>query len=274
MTAHDRSRQRRIPKVSGSTSTLAPRVLGGLPDVLREELIGAINEVERNYREGRWGPAELNGGKLCEVVYSIVRGHVDGLFPERAHKPEDMSKACRDLEKLPSSSVSRAIRIQIPRMIVALYEIRNSRSVGHVGGDVDPNRMDATVVLAMSRWLVSELVRIFNRVDSATATAFVDALTDRETPAVWVVGDRKRVLNTTLSMREKTLLLLHATPGPVPEATLCSWVEHSNPSVYRRDVLRVAHQARLIEYEEGGHIVHISPAGIRFVEDRLAQWIA
>ena len=69
MTAHLRPQRRPVPPASNSASTLTRPALGELPDALREELIGAINEVERNYREGRWEPAELNGGKLCEVVY-------------------------------------------------------------------------------------------------------------------------------------------------------------------------------------------------------------
>ena len=61
-------------------------VLSGLPPKLRAELLEAFNEIVRNYREGRWEPAELNGGKLSEVVYSIVRGLIDGGFPPSASK--------------------------------------------------------------------------------------------------------------------------------------------------------------------------------------------
>ena len=35
---------------------------------------------------------------------------------------------------------SLSVRIQISRMIVALYEVRNNRNVGHVGSEVDPNQ--------------------------------------------------------------------------------------------------------------------------------------
>jgi hypothetical protein len=45
-----------------------PAVLGGLPEVLRRELIDELNKIERHYREGRWEPAELDGGRLAEVV--------------------------------------------------------------------------------------------------------------------------------------------------------------------------------------------------------------
>jgi hypothetical protein len=48
------------------------------------------------------------------------------------------------------------------------------------------------------------------------------------------------------------------------------FVEHSNASVFRRDVLRPAHKARLIEYDEGSGDVTISPLGIEHVEEVLA----
>ena len=53
------------------------------------------------------------------------------------------------------------------------------------------------------------------------------------------------------------------------EADLVSWIEHSNASVYRRDVLRVAHKARLVEYDQQKGTVQISPCGIAYVEDQL-----
>src|SRR5438876_337250 len=83
------------------------------------------NKLARHYRESRWEPAELNGGKLSEIVYTILKGHVDGAFPATPSKPRNMVDACGALAS--ANSFPRAIRIQIPRIIVALYEIRNNR---------------------------------------------------------------------------------------------------------------------------------------------------
>src|SRR5206468_654238 len=99
-------------------------------------------EIERNFRERRWEPAELNGGKLCEAAYSILKGHVDGHFPAKPSKPSNFPQACLDLEKA-DPKFGRSVRLLIPRMLIPLYDIRNSRSVGHIGGDVDPNHMDS-----------------------------------------------------------------------------------------------------------------------------------
>jgi hypothetical protein len=250
-------------------------VFGVLPTSLRDELLAAFNQIVKNFRERRWEPAELNGGKLCEVVHSILQGYVDGKYPIKAKKPSNMVDACKKLETgTDPTKVPRSVRIQIPRMLVALYEIRNNRNVGHVGGDVDPTHMDAVCVLQMSKWVVAELVRILHAVDTETATQIVDALVDRETPLIWEVNGKKRVMRTDLSMRDKTLVLLHGDGGDVAETDLVSWVEHSNPSVYRRDILRKAHKARLLEYDQRLGVAQISPRGIEYVEETLLPSIA
>ncbi len=244
-------------------------VLGGIPQGLRTELIAAYTEVVRNYRERRWEPSELNAGKFCEVVYTILRGHVDGSFSSNASKPSNMVDACKALEKADANQFSRSIRIQIPRMLVAVYEVRNNRGVGHVGGDVNANHMDATCVLHMCQWVLAELVRNFHTTTTEIASKLVDTLVERVAPMIWSVDGKYRVLDTSLSMKEKTLLLLYHHSGSVLESDLCSWVEHSNASVYRRDILRRMHSAKLVEYDPATKRVTLSPTGIAFVEQKL-----
>ncbi|MDA0179028.1 hypothetical protein OJ997_01880 [Solirubrobacter phytolaccae] len=245
-------------------------VFSDLPDRLREELLDSFGKIVQNFSEHRWEPAELNGGKLCEVVYSIAKGMIDGQYPASASKPRNMVQACQQLEQSSGSSAPRSVRIQIPRMLVALYEVRNNRNVGHVGGEVDPSHMDAVCVLQMSKWIVAELIRVLHHRPVEEASALVDALVERETPIVWKVGGKKRVLDTKLSMKDKALVLLHATSGTVTEAELVAWVEHSNASVFRRDVLRRAHKEKLIEYDAGSRTVDISPLGVEHAERLLA----
>ena len=259
------------PAAPVSATPSAVSVLANLPTTLRAELIAELNGVERNYREGRWKPAELDGGRLCEVVYSILKGQVDGAMPVSTLPVTNFPQLCRDLEK--ATGCPQSIRITIPRMLIALYELRNNRGVGHVSGEVDPNHMDAFVVLAMSKWLVADVVRFFHHVDTATATALVEALLERDTPLVWEVNGTKRVLNTALGLKDRTLLLLHATPGTVTEATIRTWVEAKNATQYRRDIIERAHGEKLIEYDATTRTLTLSPTGRDYVERNLAAWI-
>ncbi|MCW5887050.1 MAG: hypothetical protein KIT07_02890 [Anaerolineales bacterium] len=246
-------------------------LLASIPEGIRNELITTYNEILRNYRERRWEPSELNGGKLCEIIFTIIRGAVDGSIPNKASKPPNMVDACRALEQLPASTFSRSIRVQIPRMLLALYEIRNNRNVGHVGGEVNPNEMDALVVVEMSKWLLAELVRVFHRIDIAQAAKAVSSIVEKTTPLIWQVGDKYRVLDVTLTIKQKTLLLAYQSLGQVLESDLLVWVEQPNASVYRRDVLRPLHAEKMIEYNQIDHTVIISPLGIQEVENNLLK---
>ncbi|HEX2469744.1 MAG TPA: hypothetical protein VHK05_04070, partial [Candidatus Limnocylindrales bacterium] len=146
--------------------------------------------------------------------------------------------------------------------------------VGHVGGEVPSNHMDATYVVGAAKWLVAELVRIFHQVDVKTATAFVEALIERDTPAVWeVVPGTKRVLNTKMSVRDKVLLLLHATPGPVRDADLRDWTEYANAARFRTAILTGLHDDKLVDYARATGLVRLSQPGARYVEERLPAWI-
>lgn len=252
----------------------AENFLKNLPNNLREELVGSYSEIVRNYSEGRWEPSELNGGKFCEVVYSIIDGAISGVFPKNSIKPPNMVDACRLVESTPPDSSrigDRSFRILIPRMLLPLYEIRNNRGVGHVGGDVNPSYMDATTVLAMASWILAELCRIFHNVNIKEAQETVDALVEKRHPLVWDIGKVKRVLDSSMNKTDQALILLYSENGWVEESKLCEWVEHSNSSIFRRDVLKKLHTKRLLEYNQKDSKVHLSPKGIQYVEQKLLK---
>src|SRR5579864_6056081 len=199
------------------------RILSGIPAGLRDPLLKSYREIASNYAEHRWEPSELNGGKFCEVVYSIIAGAISGAFPASPSKPPDMVGSCRALEGItasPQRPGDRSLRILIPRVLPALYEIRNNRGVGHIGGDVDPNFLDATAVYGMSSWVLAELIRIFHAVSPKEAQETVDVLIERKHSLIWEFEDTRRVLAPKMGKRDQVLLLLHAKPSWVPEKDL------------------------------------------------------
>lgn len=187
----------------------AKQALGHLPQGLRDELMQAYEEIVRNYREGRWKASELDAGWFCEIVFTILEGHLGGeSYRSKAHKPSRFNDACKKLENAPAT-YSDSARITIPRVLVGLYDVRNRRGVGHVGGEVDANHMDATFLLHSCQWVMAELVRMFHDTDVDSAAGTVDALVDRTLPVVWQVGQVRRLLDTSLSIKDSVLLLLY-----------------------------------------------------------------
>ncbi len=249
-------------------------VLAGIPSGLRDPLIKSFQEIAANYAEHRWEPAELNGGKLCEVAYTIINGTISGNVTAKPIKPPNMVEACRNLERLPAVATrvgDRSLRVLIPRMLTALYEIRNNRNVGHVGGEVDPNYLDATAVLGMASWVVAELVRIFHNVSIQDAQESVDALIERKNPIIWEVGDIRRVLDAKMPARDQALLLLHQRPGWVPDADLASWIEYKSVAMFRSRILEPLHRDRYLEYDRKSGQAKLSPKGSKDVEERILR---
>lgn len=241
-----------------------------LPNSYRAALTERFQAIIKHYRIGEWESSELSGGKLCEIVYAIIKGHVDGKYPPKPQKPRNFVMACKQLERA-SKSLPRSIKIQLPRMLVALYEIRNNRNVGHIGGEVDPSYMDATVVLYMSKWIMAELIRIFHSTDTEKASKAVEDLVEREIPVVWKTNGTLRVLDTTLTMKDQTIAILYHSRDGEKESDLVNWLEYSNKSVYRRSVLKKAHRERLLEYNEKSSQVVISPKGMKYAEEKIFQ---
>jgi len=245
------------------------KALSGLPAVLRSALVKAYGRIKSSYVEQKWETSSLNGGKLSEVAYRVLEWHTKGSFTPLGQKIPNFEQACRNLANADKARFPESVRLTIPRVLIALYDIRNKRGVGHVGGDIDENRMDATVVTALSDWVIAEFVRLFHGISVDDAQKLVDALTTKALPVVWTVGDRRRVLDPKLGFREQTLLILYyAFPDPLSDSDLVADVEYSNPSRYRSGVLKQLHKERLVEYSKDGN-VRLSPTGRCEVEQKL-----
>jgi len=137
---------------------ITTQALATIPNGLREPLIAEYQSIVQNYSEHRWSPSELSGGKFCEIVFTILDGHAKGTYAASPSKPGDFVGACRKLEQY--KHVPRSFQVLIPRLLPALFELRNNRGVGHAGGDVDPNHMDATLALTSCNWVLCELVGV------------------------------------------------------------------------------------------------------------------
>ncbi|UYG01257.1 hypothetical protein [Halomonas sp. GD1P12] len=243
-------------------------LLGSLPAGLRTPLIKEYKKLTQNYMEHRWEPAELSVGKLCEIVYSIINGHVDGNYPTSPSKPRNMVAACRQLEN--EASLPRSFQILIPRMLPALYEIRNNRGVGHVGGEVNANNVDATLMLTMVNWVMAELVRVFHTGSLEEAQTAVDALAQRSTPLIWDNKGFKKVLSPNINLKDQILLLSSSTDKNVSIAELMEWTESTNKTYYKK-ILKSLHKEKLVHFDEKEGKVTLLPFGSNKVASIVEQ---
>ncbi len=245
-------------------------VLVELPEYLRAVLFEEYNGIVKSFLERRWRPSELSGGRFCEIVYTILNGHAIGRYPTTLNKPLNFVNACRGLEQ--NSNEPRSFQILIPRMLPALYEIRNSRNVGHIGGDVDPNHMDAVAVLSMANWIMAELVRVLHKLPSMEeAQSIVDAIADRRTPLVWQEGDVRRILDPGMKFPDQILVLLTSSAEAVTLEDLLKWIACSTKT-YMKKLLRELHSKRMVEFDEQSGRVTILPPGTAQAERVLSKY--
>jgi hypothetical protein len=237
---------------------------GTLPAGLREPLLAEYRSIVQSYLERRWTPTSLSGGKFCEVVYTIVDGFGSGSYSNSPTKPSNMMQACRALEN--RGHVPRGFQILIPRLLPALYEVRNNRGVGHVGGDVDSNQMDSAAVLSLASWIMGELVRVLHSTTTVEAQRIVDSLSTRRIPLVWdgPTGMR-RVLDPEIPLKDQILLLLDSKAEPAATADLLLWTGASDRSYFRRQ-LRALRDLRMIELSTDESLANILPPGSVRVE--------
>ena len=50
---------------------------------------------------------------------------------------------------------------------------------------------------------------------------------------------------------------------------LCSWVEYSNPQMFKSYIIKDLHKKRFLEFDMDSESIVISPKGAKYVEDNL-----
>lgn len=206
----------------------------------------------------------------CEVALRLLQHAVTGSSIPFGTKTPNFADECRKLLTSPASSAVESLRTVIPRALVFMYTMRSKRGIGHVGGDVEANRIDSATLARIADWTVCELIRVYHGLSLEEAQDLVDSLAARALPDIWEVGGKKRVLREGLSASQQVLLLLYSDPSSfVLSEDLCAWVEYSQPSMFKRNILRPMHKKRLIEFDEDSDVVYLSPRGARDVEQSI-----
>lgn len=258
-----------------STNTSLPALeaaLGGLPAEFRKRLIKAYVDVKKAWANGDHDACGLRGGKFCEVLLRYLQHELTGAHTAFGDRLPVFVDECRRLEQVPKASGPESLRVLMPRALNFVYTLRNKRDIGHVGGDLDANEIDAATMLRTIDWCLSELIRVKHDISLEEAQALLDAIAERQLPVVWAVAGRKRVLNTSLTLSDQTLLLLYSDPdSAVAIEDLAEWVEASRLSNFKDRVIAKLHAARLIEFDSETFTVVLSPTGAEAAEEILRR---
>lgn len=234
----------------------------GVPITFVDDLFLDFSEQVDAWYVQDWEKVGLKAGKLAEAIYSVLQGVASGAFQDQPFKPSNFVTACTQLEKI--ATLSRSLRIQVPRVLIGIYELRNNRSVGHVGSPVRPNALDGEYFFRASKWVLCETSRALCEALSTSGDEdFYLSVNMSELPLIWDNNDVVRVLRPELTAGEKTLIILAHRNQWVTVDQLRGDVEYGNPTDYKRKVLRSLHDKKLVEYDEKNARVIALPPGLR-----------
>jgi hypothetical protein len=175
----------------------------------------------------------------------ILQNELTGTYKPLGERLSAFDQEASALGRLPKDTGPESLRIIMPRALVFLYTLRNKRGIGHEGGDVDANEIDAAVCVRTADWCLSELIRVVHTLSLEEAQALLDAIAERNVPQVWAIAGVKRVLDPTLKTREQVLVLLYSDPDTaVPFEDLFTWVEYGRKDKFQERVLTPLHRER------------------------------
>ena len=255
---------------STSTSAVAPELdaaLTGIPSPFRERLIQKYIELRSAYSEATFDAAGLRAGAFAETLLRFLQHWITGTHTPFGKRLPQFNEECLRLERQPAKPSDDGLRVIVPRGLSFLYTLRNKRGIGHVGGDVEANEIDAATCVRIADWCMCELIRVFHALSIEEAQGILDAIATRSLPSVWAVNGKKRILGADLDYRSQVLVLLHASAdGSALVEDLYEWIEPPDLSKFRSRVLKPLHQARLIEYDPDSQTATISPTGVARAE--------
>jgi hypothetical protein len=224
--------------------------------ILAKEIIESFQEIERNYSLKAWKVSELDAGHFVEAVRRFIELMLFGSYTPIGTTLTNFNDLV--LKKYESASGDDSYRIHIPRSLLVAYGIRNKRGVGHLG-KIKPNKIDASLILSISKWTLAEIIRLNSTLDISETEVIIDEIIERNIEGIWESGTIKRILIDGLSLQDQVLILLFNS-STLTDVQLNNIIENGN-FPYLKKVLKMLHLKRFIEYSNTNGECLISPKG-------------
>jgi hypothetical protein len=221
------------------------------------------------YQSASWEDTIQATGKFIEATMKAIWLHSGNTLP-RARK-FGVGETILALQRMPASNLDDAIRLTVPRACEFIYDIASNRGARHDPDEVDPNEIDAAIVVAACSWILAEMLRYSQggAANSLRIAAILSSLSQRRYPQVEVVDGRPYFHIPNLSARKVALLSLWLSyPNRVSKDALFNTVtRHYSPVTHRHFSADDARKA----IERLGKVVDDDDSGLKILQPGLAE---
>jgi len=223
---------------------------------LADKLTELYSKILLEYRKKDWKNCIGTIGQFNEACFRVINFEVTGNYIDlNTQLPKFSPKELNQWEQTPN--IKETFRIIMPRILFSMYCIRNKRGGVHLSG-MDPNEIDATLLLSQVKWLLAEIIQNISHLAPDETINIIRQITNKEIDLIWDTGKIQRVLDTKMPARKQVLCLLYINDKTDEE--LFKSVEYTNFSVFKSKILKKLHKERLIEYDVP--VCKLSPSGL------------
>ena len=249
-----------------SPTDLAGLLVGRFPAKHINSAVSHYAKAIEDYSKGDWEGCISKAGKFVEALLKTIGGHCGVSFETGRKFKAD--KLMNDLSQLPQGSFDDSLRLLIPRACRVVYDIASNRGARHDPDEVNPNSMDANVVMPLASWLLAEAIRYAQKgvVDPAGAELMVEFLTERRYSVVEKIEGRVYLHAAKKSAVDVALVVLaqhhpkRMSPADVVDAVKRNGFTQNNANVALNRI------SQYLDFDDAGEIRLLSP-GLRRAEE-------
>jgi hypothetical protein len=242
---------------------------GTFDRALLDKLFESHQLLTEHYYLGKHRPCAMEAGRFAEVTLRMLQQVLTGKFLPLGVHIVNFTDETRKFEQLEKSKYKESLRIQIPRVIQVIYDIRNKRDIDHVGGDVDANYSDATLAITACNWVLAEFLRIYYTSDINTAQHLVTSLVKVRIPLIQNFDGFLKILKPDLSVPDKILCLLYYRGADgATVSQINDWLSHRVSGTHMRTTLARLEHDRAHIYRKD-NLCLITDTGRRYLEENI-----
>lgn len=228
-----------------------------------------FKKMVTDYQRTDWADASAKAGKFIEAVMKALWVRAGQTVPKG--KQFSVGAIIDGLQQMPAAAgIPDTIKLTIPRACRFAYEVASNRGARHDADEIDANEMDASTVVSLCSWILSEMVRFSQKgLDLAEAKKIVEGLTKRKFPLSEEI-DGRVYTEIGESAPEVALGILHEIyPKRMSKKELVTSLKRHTFSTNNANVALVRIKKYVDIDEQDG--IRLRNTGLRRIEELLTE---
>lgn len=239
-----------------------------LDAALARAAVESYVEMEQRFLAADWGPAELDGGRLCEAVSRCLLQYDTGII-DHTRLPGRIEPILTDTTGSHPHRLALKDRQHVMKVIGTVYKLRNDRGVAHISPTYSANAMDAMLVLHGGKWIFAELLRLTWNADRTVVIEIIEQLVQLEHSIIHELEGKPLVQVPGVSAPDEVLILLnHASNHRLSRAELRDYARMQKPATVAVAISRLIRE-KDIRPLDGGNEVALTPKGQKRVRETV-----